>query len=170
MQKQVVSMTTVLLLSGGLLVGCGGNEEETPFSAQNYEGGEEQQDDREVNIMSPGDTVTADGMDIAIDSVEFTSSEENTSGDTKDLLAVNVSATNQTQESETISHENFELFNESGYTRPLHRSGDSLPATLGSNEEASGTIYYDAKEGNEFQIEYMSPSSEEPNPVWEVSS
>ncbi|GEK59822.1 hypothetical protein CHL76_14045 [Marinococcus halophilus] len=170
MQKQIITMSTALLLSGGLLAGCGGNEEETPFSSQNYEGGEEQQDDREVNIMSPGDTATADGMDITIDSVEFTSSEENTNGDTNDLLAINVSATNTTQESKTLSQENFELFNESGYTRPVHRTGESIPATLSPNEEASGTIYYDAKEGNKFQIEYMSPSTEESTPVWEVPS
>ncbi|WP_079476681.1 hypothetical protein [Marinococcus halophilus] len=67
--------------------------------------GDEQREDREVNIISPGDTVTAAGMDMAVDSADISSSEENADSEMKALLKVILSETNQNGESKTISQE-----------------------------------------------------------------
>ncbi|GEK59829.1 hypothetical protein CHL76_14080 [Marinococcus halophilus] len=72
--------------------------------------GGEQQEGREINIISPGDTVTAAGMDMAVDSADISSSEENADSEMKALLKVILSETNQNGESKTLSQEETSYF------------------------------------------------------------
>lgn len=150
-----------LILSAGLvlglsvaLVGCSDTVEEV--GTTDVGATEETTTETENKVYSVGDTVSVNGLDIAITEASFTEPDQYTEATNGKVLTLEISAVNNSDSVQSIFSGDFNVYDSkgNGYEEYYGYDESSIYADLNKGKQAKGMAYYDVAEDTTYEVIY----------------
>jgi hypothetical protein len=151
--KKVLAVVGSVAVAGSILSACGETEvKQTNGSSDQAK----QEQKKEDTVYKVGDTVSVNGVELTIDSADFTGANDYSPAENGKVLTLEVTAKNTTDSQQFVDNTEFAVYDKDGNKAGDYYGYDQLAISdnVNAGKQLQGKLYFDVPEQESYELIY----------------